>query len=341
MAKIVSRGDPIEPVYLNNLRVAAHGWGIISGLAVSQRGAGANMSVDVALGGAWINGTRVLKTSTTNVVITAAHASYDRYDLVVINSSGTISVIAGTAAATSYANDYDLETNNAILLAEVYVPATDTTIEDAQITDKHIISFVEEINYNINVGLEEYSNHLGATDNFTQTVTDGNGTATADTTNHEMDLSTGITVAGYAIFESKKSWTLGTKPLIINMIMDNFVGGAGGDRLALIGLKNDFTGGSTYQFAGFYSAGITWIAATRADGSQSVNGVSISNGDILTIVATSSAVEFYINGSLVAKNTTNIPDDPLKIGMVVDADGAGVTTAMSLSYDMMGIKVYC
>lgn len=138
-AKIVERGDPIEPIYLNNLRVAAQGWGYTTGLAVSQRGAGANMSVDVATGTAVINDTGVSKVSITNVAITAAHATYDRYDLIVINSSGTISVVDGTAAAVSYANDYDLESNNAILLAEVYVPATDTTIEDAQITDKRIL----------------------------------------------------------------------------------------------------------------------------------------------------------------------------------------------------------
>ena len=137
-AKIVKRGYPIEPVYLNNLRVAAQGWGYTTGLAVSQRGAGANMSVDVATGTAVINDTGVSKVSITNIVITAANATYDRYDLIVINSSGTISTIDGTAGAVTYANDYDLESNNAILLAEVYVPATDTTIEDAQITDKRI-----------------------------------------------------------------------------------------------------------------------------------------------------------------------------------------------------------
>ena len=140
MAKMIARGDPIEPIYLNNLKVGASGWIVDSGLAVSQKGAGPDMSVDVAAGGAWINDTQVTKGSTTNVAITAAHASYVRYDLVVINSSGTISVIDGVAAATSYANDYDLEANNAILLAEVEVPATDTTIEDAQITDHRIVN---------------------------------------------------------------------------------------------------------------------------------------------------------------------------------------------------------
>jgi microcystin-dependent protein len=139
MTRYISRGSPIEPVFLNNIVVAARGWGVVTGLAVSERGAGANMSVDVALGTAYINGTNLSKGSTTNVVVTAADATYDRYDLVVINSSGTITIIAGTAGAVSYANDYDLDANNAILLAEVYVPAADTAISDSQITSQIII----------------------------------------------------------------------------------------------------------------------------------------------------------------------------------------------------------
>lgn len=140
MSKIVSRGDPLEPIYLNNLKVAAQGWGVLSGLSVTQRGAGANMSVDVSAGSARINGTDVEKGSTSNVVISVAHATYDRYDLIVIDSSGTISVITGTAASVSYANDYDLDSNNAILLAEIYIPANDTSIADSQISDKSITS---------------------------------------------------------------------------------------------------------------------------------------------------------------------------------------------------------
>ncbi len=133
--KVATRGNPVEPVHLNNLMVGLRGWGVQSGLAVAEKAAGANMSVDVAIGVAVVNLTVVTKSAPTNVAISAAHATYDRYDLVVMNSSGTVSVQAGTAAATTYASDYDLVANNAILLAEVYVPATDTTIEDAQITD--------------------------------------------------------------------------------------------------------------------------------------------------------------------------------------------------------------
>lgn len=72
---------------------------------------------------------------------------------------------------------------------------------------------------------EEYSNHLGATDDFTQTAVSAPGTATADATNHEMDLSTGTGAAGYAKFEGKKTWTPSIKPLIANFVLQNIVSG--------------------------------------------------------------------------------------------------------------------
>jgi hypothetical protein len=357
-AKIVSRGDPIEPIYLNNLRVAARGWGVVSGLAVSQRGAGANMSVDIATGEAWINGTTVTKGSITNVVITAAHASYDRYDLVVINSSGEISVIDGTAAATSYANDYDLQANNAILLSEVYVPATDTTIEDAQITDKQIISFIELINaangiagLDANallnaelylVGLEEYSNHLGAVDNFTQTGTAGNGTATEDGANHEMDLDTGITINGHARFESKKVFTLISQPIIMNFIPQNIVVGAGGIRNSSFGLDADWTTPNHSNETKFEQVSDgTWRCAVCAVGACTFSGnIALVNGDLCTIVVTSSKVQFYVNRVLQFTSTTNIPTASMYFGAGVQGSGGGAATARTLSVDMMSLKRY-
>jgi microcystin-dependent protein len=141
MAKFISRGDPIEPAYLCNLAVKARGWGVISGCAVSDKSGTDDMSVDVSAGSTWINNTKVT-VSATNVVVSAADATYDRYDIVVVNSSGTVSVIAGTAGSTTYANDYDLEGNNAILLAEIYVQAGVTEITSADITDMRL--FEEE-----------------------------------------------------------------------------------------------------------------------------------------------------------------------------------------------------
>lgn len=344
MAKIVSRGDPIEPVYLNNLRVAAHGWGVVSGIGVSEKGAGADMSVDVTAGVAWINGIRVTKGSTTNVAITAAHASYDRYDLVVINSSGTISVIDGTAAAVSYANDYDLETNNAILLAEVYVPATDTTIEDAQITDKQIISFVEEIHpiiSNLVGSLEEYNNHLGATDNFTQTGTSGNGSATVDTTNHEMDLATGIGNVGHGRFHSKSQYIPGSKPIIVNFLIQNLATGAAGIRRCFIGLKADFSAPTNTNGIIIYYDTDTWYAYNVSGGTSTSTVISaLASGDLITIVATSSKIVFLVNGIIVATHTTNIPAVGLYFGASVNSTTFVPTTSFDVSIDMMSLKRY-
>lgn len=338
MAKIVSRGDPIEPVYLNNLRVAAHGWGVISGLAVSQRGAGANMSVDVASGEAWINGTRVTKSSTTNVAITAAHASYDRYDLVVINSSGTISVIDGTAAATSYANDYDLEINNAILLAEVYVPATDTTIEDAQITDKQIIIYETMSAYS-----EDYSNHLWALDNFLETGTSGNGTAAIDEPNHEMDLSAGVTVAGAGYVQTVKQYTPDTDPLICEFIVDNKVDGVGGtERNTFIGLKDNFgeAVGNPYAVFKYDSDTNDWRTRTYESGLEENIIADIVDDDVLMIVLTSSNIYFYVNDVVVATHTTQIPDSGMNVGAKANTVTIAATTANSISIDKISIKKY-
>ena len=123
-----------------------------TGLAVSQRGAGANMSVDVAPGQAFVFGDEdtdaqpgylCVLTSTDNNTITAADATNERLDLVVLEvddddfdssgqQRGRIHVVAGTPAATP---SLPAVPNNAIPLAQVSVPATDTSIEDAQITD--------------------------------------------------------------------------------------------------------------------------------------------------------------------------------------------------------------
>lgn len=68
-----------------------------------------------------------------NVTITTAHATNPRFDLVVVNSSGTKSVTAGTAAATPV---FPTIPASSVVLAAVYVPANDTAIGSTQIVDK-------------------------------------------------------------------------------------------------------------------------------------------------------------------------------------------------------------
>jgi hypothetical protein len=191
--------------------------------------------------------------------------------------------------------------------------------------------------------VEEYSNHLGAVDNFIQTETGGNGTANVDAANHEMDLSSGITVAdGYARLESKKTFALGTAPLVLNFIINNVQNGvgAGGD-LILVGFISA-TGfpGESYSVGFYKDSADAWHCLTNSSGVNSTKtGISApSNGDLLTIIATSASVKFYENGVLLATHTTNIPTSNNCIGAAVYGDAQ--TTAVLVSLDMMSMKRY-
>lgn len=125
-------------------------------LAVTQRGAGANMSVDVATGLALIEFTTTLLSpnatlkswlnndATINVAVPTADLTNPRKDRIVAKfdvsvdpntvASNIVSIelIQGTPAGSPSA---PAEPSNAITLAIVDVPASDTAITDSQITD--------------------------------------------------------------------------------------------------------------------------------------------------------------------------------------------------------------
>ena len=106
---------------------------VLSGGAVTAQGT-PDMTVAVAKAATLTNS--VMKATVAgNGTITTADATNPRLDLVVINSSGAIAVRAGTAAA---APKPPARTANDVVLAVVYVPANDTTIVAAQITDLRV-----------------------------------------------------------------------------------------------------------------------------------------------------------------------------------------------------------
>lgn len=124
--------------------------GLVDGLAVTQRAAGANLSVDVAAGLAVITGDGQARdgrylvelSATENVAIGAAPGSDSRIDLVVLtvrnseisggDDDAIVQVIAGTVAASPVAPALPA---SSIPLAEVTVAAGAATITDANITD--------------------------------------------------------------------------------------------------------------------------------------------------------------------------------------------------------------
>lgn len=113
---------------------------VIVGCGVTAQGS-PDMTVAVAKGAVLTNG--VMKPVTAgNVTITTADATNPRLDLVVVDSTGAKQVRAGTAAA---APKPPARTANDVVLAVVYVPANDTTIATAQITDMRAMRTVGPI----------------------------------------------------------------------------------------------------------------------------------------------------------------------------------------------------
>lgn len=106
---------------------------VLSGGAVTAQGS-PDMTVAVAKAAVLSNGI-MYPVAAANATITAADATNPRIDFVVITSAGAIAVRAGTAAA---APKPPTRTANDVVLAQIYVPATDTTIVSAQIVDRRM-----------------------------------------------------------------------------------------------------------------------------------------------------------------------------------------------------------
>jgi len=96
---------------------------------------GADMTPAVAKGAVLSNGV-MFPVTAGDVTIGAADATNPRIDLIVVNSAGAKAVRAGTAAA---APKPPARSANDVVLAAVYVPANDTSIETTKITDLRVM----------------------------------------------------------------------------------------------------------------------------------------------------------------------------------------------------------
>lgn len=189
--------------------------------------------------------------------------------------------------------------------------------------------------------MEEYSNHLGAVDNFTQTGVAGTGSVNSDAANHEMDLDGGGGV-GHARFETKAAWVLGSDPTMINILIQNIVNGAGGAKTSFVGCKADFTDTSVMNSMGFRQIDNgTWQAASGDAAAEETNAITaLANGDLVSILATSAAIRFFVNGTLVETHTTRIPAVGVKLGGAVDHTFGAPSPHRQMSIDMMSGRRY-
>lgn len=104
---------------------------VLSGLAVTG---GADMTPAVAKGAVLSN--RVMfAVAAADVTIGTADGTNPRIDLIVVNSSGALAVRAGTAAANPKP---PARSANDVVIAAVYVPASDTSIETTKCVDMRV-----------------------------------------------------------------------------------------------------------------------------------------------------------------------------------------------------------
>jgi len=129
---------------------------ISSGCEVTEKSAGANMSVDVSSGTVFFGSVAVDVTG-TNEVIDTADATDDRIDLVVVDNSGTVSVLDGSARQDpSDARPPSFNIDTYVLLGRVFVGKTVTSIPDSVITDLRVID--NGVQYTENLYLIDKSN---------------------------------------------------------------------------------------------------------------------------------------------------------------------------------------
>ena len=137
MAMEFSYNVVLEHVELNNMLLAAKRWGVLSGLGVTQRAAGVNMSVDVAAGTCYVNSVLYTESAVVNVAIATADTTNPRKDLITYDTSaGNPAAVTGTPAVIPIPPDIP---SGDILLALIDVAANDSTIDTADITDKSIL----------------------------------------------------------------------------------------------------------------------------------------------------------------------------------------------------------
>jgi len=131
-AEDVTQAQP-DSVDFAIMVAAFGGTGIVSGCAVTAQ-ATPNMTVAVANGTIAVAGAQAAVTA-GNVTIAAADPTNPRFSLIVASSSGVLSAVAGTAAASPV---FPAIPASSVVLAAVRVPAGAASINGPKITDKRV-----------------------------------------------------------------------------------------------------------------------------------------------------------------------------------------------------------
>lgn len=332
---------------IDMLEVAYGMEGVLSGCAVSQRGAGANMSVDVAVGQVRVGGYFPFVTAVTNVTITAADATNPRWDLISVDRNGALTATAGTAASNPTMPSIPA---NSIVLAAVYVPANATSIVNNQIIDKRII-IPNEFD-----GIDEFL--AGSTETGEIGAQGWNTTASGTAANAQQ--------AGEAshpgIWRAQSGTTSGNNSRIHlgNAVTTGILIPADVARLQFIvrvptvttvtmkvGLGQDVSVATAAQWgtAGAFfeldsASSANWRTITRQASASTTNtsgsAVTAGNWFVLEMVRLQNGNwQFAVNGTVIFTHSANLPTTACNIGLLVQT---GTAAARNADIDFYGIN---
>ncbi len=108
--------------------------GVVSGCAVTESSPAAQ-TVDVAAGVAILAGSQITVALQEDEAVTAADGTNPRFDLITVNSSGSVVVTPGTPAAQPVLPAIPA---SSVPLAALYIPTSDNSHADNQIVDKRV-----------------------------------------------------------------------------------------------------------------------------------------------------------------------------------------------------------
>ncbi len=181
------------------------------------------------------------------------------------------------------------------------------------------------------LSIEEYSNHLGTVDNMMSTIISGNGTATTDAVNHEMDLDAGDALTHLASYVANININPSTTAFIINIKINNIVAGSN-VFMSRLGLFDSSDNKGVYFFQTMLGA---WGAMTN-DGitTESTTGLTIADGNLLTIKGDKTKTYFLVDGIIIATHTLILVNNNIAPMVHISVAFAGaVTTTRKISVD--------
>lgn len=143
MTELVQDGYGIQAQDINQL-LRGSAFAVIDGCQVTA--SSTSMAVDVASGNVRFNGNTVSVSQQTGVPLDAADSTNPRKDIVFVDSTGTVQTMAGTPEAaqpsgqthrqTFRPSPPDTANTDAVVLAEVWIPAGAADVADSDISDR-------------------------------------------------------------------------------------------------------------------------------------------------------------------------------------------------------------